>query len=194
MSLAMALVVANGFDTFTVEAASWKSNYKKVIKNYHRIDKYNVYEKEYFGSSYGFQKYFISDIDSNGTPELLLYSSSMGLTSVFTCSKGKLKFLWTDDFYKIKKSKKSLVVKGHWHGAGGTNEKEYKIYKVPRKTSLYYIDNAYGNYTVSKGNTYSKGTAKKYKKVYKKYVKGGKKISKFKKYKLKNKSGLNNWQ
>ena len=171
-------------------APKWKNAYKKVLKNWRLVEKYNdmSYLKQYFGDEYGFDRYFTYDLNKDGTPELFLYSTTMGLTEVLTYKKGKMIVLGYVDLYGIKKSQKAIVVRGHWHGAGGSGNKEWVIHTMGKKklTQKYYIDILNGRVDVN----YSASTKSAYNKIYKKYVKGATKFSKFKKYKLPSMRGL----
>ncbi len=166
-------------------APNWKAAYKNVLKN-PNMDNYGdiLYLEEYFGSYCRFNRYFLCDVDNNKTPELFLYSKPMELSAVFTYRNGKLVYLGYDWFYKINKSKKCLIVHGHWHGGGGSGENEYHIYGIgknnlkPIHSIDYSSDTVFGKYSVE------------YEKVYNKYVKGGRKFSSFKKYKLSDMNGL----
>lgn len=186
----------------TVQAATtkkWKKEYTTILKDWTKVEKYEnlEYLKMYFGSQYKFDKYFLCDVDKNGVPELILCSSTMGLQEILTYKSGKIVSLGYDDYYKINTTKHTAVVKGHWHGAGGSGDKEYSIYKVDGKkmSTLYYIDKLFGKYYIYKGDNWKKlkGTKTNYNKVYTKYVKGGKLISKYKKYKLSDTSGLKSY-
>ncbi len=171
---------------------SWKQEYVKILNNWRSVEKYpnsgSEYLKMYFGESFKFNRYFLCDVDKNKIPELFLYSTKMGLTVVFTYRNGKLICLGCDDFYKINTSKKCLVVKGHWHGSGGSGTDEYSVYNIGKNSlkQKYYID-ILENHIVNNNSTATKSA---YKNVYNKYVKGGKKYSSYKKYKLSDKSGL----
>ena len=83
--------------TETVNAASgsgWKKSYESILNNWRRAEKYcdTSYLKMYFGRDYKFNQYFLYDLNRNGTPELFLHSTTMGLTIVFTY-KGRLRSL-----------------------------------------------------------------------------------------------------
>lgn len=183
---------------FTVEVDAvpkWKAAYKKILKN-PEVDSYGdiSYLHMYFGSGCKFDRYFVCNVDKNKTPELFLCSTTMPLTAVFTYRNGKLVYLGYQDFYKINKAKKCLVVQGHWHGAGGSGGNEYSVYNIGKNElkSILYMDYLNDKYSVyyNNGKNYESATSEKYDKVYNKYIKGGKKFSSFKKYKLSNRKGL----
>lgn len=203
LPLLLAIILAMPcFQPMQLQAAApkWQKAYAGIIKNWKKIESISGYDssylKTYFGKNYKYDKYFLCDVDGNKTPELFLYSSKMGLTAVFTYSaySNRVIFLSYDDYYKINRKENALVVKGHWHGAGGSGTKEYAIYQVNNNVirEKYYIDNLGGNYQTYKNGNYStlQRTKSAYNKVYRQYVKGGKKFSKYKKYKLSNKTGL----
>lgn len=194
------------FSSLNIEVSAannkkWQAAYKKILQNWRSIEKYGdfSYVKRYWGKEYSFDQYFLCDVNKDGTPELFLTSTKMGLTAVFTYNKKPI-LLHFDAIYKINKSKKIIVVRGHWHGAGGSWVNEYSIFKVKGKDLKYicYIDKLTNDYetiyTIYTGKDYNKTTKKVYNKYYKKYVKGGKKFSKYKKYKLSNTKGLNKIQ
>lgn len=175
-------------------APKWKTAYQKLLKNWKLLEKYEdmSYLKMYFQDDYKFDRYFTYDVNKDGTPELFLYSTTMKLTEVLTCKNGKIVALGTDAFYGINKSKKALIVKGHWHGAGGSGFKEWSVYTIGKKklSQKYYIDNLAGRITIYKNDKSVAGTKSTYNSIYKKYVKETTKFSKFKKYKLSSKKGL----
>ena len=177
--------------TLRVEAApKWKNAYKKILKNWRLAEKYDdlSYLKSYFGNDYGFDIYFIYDLNKDGTPELFLHSTTMGLTEILTFKKGKITGLGYDHIYGIKKSKKALIINGHWHGAGGSGKDEWAVYTIGKKKlkQKYYLDIWDGEVNVN----FKKSTKSTYNKIYKEYVKGTAKFGKFKKYKLSDMKGL----
>lgn len=190
------------FQPLQLQAATpkWQKAYSQIIKNWKKIESVSGYDssylKSYFGNNYKYDKYFLCDVDGNQTPELFLYSSKMRLTAVFTYSpySNRVIFLSYDNYYKINRKESALVVKGHWHGAGGSGTKEYCIYQVNNTVirEKYYIDHLGSGYQAYQNGDYStvQRTKSAYNRVYKKYVKGGKKFANYKKYKLSNKAGL----
>lgn len=183
---------------------AWKNEYKKIIKDWKRAEKYvdMSYLSMYFGKDYKFDKYFLYDVDKNKVPELFLYSTSMsGMITIITYDKAKNKAVGItyNNFYKIDKSKKTIVLKGHWHGAGGSQSYEYAIYKLngSKIQMLYYIDKypKIGMYKVYNKEWKLIGSTKsKYNSIYNAYVKGGKKISSITKYKLTNKKPIDSYK
>lgn len=183
----------------------WKTTYNKILKNWRLVEQYEdmsylkmYFDPQYFGSQYRFDRYFTYDVDKNGTPELFLHSTSMGLTEVMTYNK-KLISLGYYDIAKINKKTKEIIVHGHWHGAGGSYENELSVYKVNKKSSSlkYYIDimpndtNGSQRVSVYNGKWKLLSTKKSYYDIiYKGHIKNATPIKKFKKYKLTDKKGL----
>lgn len=194
----MAIVLVFG-NLSVVKAATkpWETAYTSILNNWKIVESYasagTDYLKNYFGTEYKFDQYFLCDVDNNKVPELFLYSSTMGLTVVFTYKNGILVCLGTDKFYKINTSKKVLIVKGHWHGSGGSGDKEYFVYKIGGNSldQKYYIDYM-DKYSVYKNDNWDNAqrTKKAYDEVYKEYIKSGKLFSKYTKYTLSDKKGL----
>lgn len=171
-------------------APKWKTAYKKILKNWKRVEKYEdmSYLKFYFGKDYKFNRYFTYDVNKDGTPELFLYSTTMGMTEVLTYKKGKIISLGYDDIYGIKKSKKAIIVEGHWHGSGGSGA-EWTVYTIgKKKLRVKYSIDPMGTDGITVN--YKKASKSAYNKIYKSYVKGTTKLNKFKKYKLSNTKGL----
>ncbi len=178
----------------------WKTAYSKILKNWRLVERYQdmSYLKMYFGTQYRFNRYFTYDVDKNGTPELFLHSTSMGLTEVMTYNK-KLVSLGYYDIARINKKTKEIIVHGHWHGAGGSQDKEWWVYRVDKKPYLlkYYIDimptgtNGIQNVSVYNGKWKLLSTKRSYyNKVYKDHIKNATPINRFKKNKLSDKKGL----
>lgn len=165
----------------------WEVQYRKILKNWRLVNSYlnTNYLKEYFGKDYRFDKYCLYDLNKDGIPELFLSSSSMGLTGVLTYKK-KVIGLTCDNIYKVNKSKKEIIVRGHWHGAGGSYENEYTIYNISKNkmNMLYYIDNLDGYITLYSPFYKLSETKNDYKKIYNSHVKSATLFSSLKKYKL----------
>lgn len=183
----------------------WKTAYNKILKNWRLVEQYEdmsylkmYFNPQYFGSQYKFNRYFTYDVDKNGTPELFLHSTSMGLTEVMTYNK-KLISLGYYDIARINEKTKEIIVHGHWHGAGGSYENEWSVYKVNKKSSSlkYYIDimpngtNGSQRVSVYNGKWKLLSTRKSYyDRIYKNHIKNATPINQFKKYKLTDKKGL----
>lgn len=173
---------------------NWRSAYQGILTDWRQVERYQdtSYLKQYFGEGYRFDRYYLYDLDKNGTPELFLNSRGMGLTVVLTYKNG-LKSLGYEALDRIHKGKKELIVHGHWHGAGGSGTDEWSVYRVSgNKMSLtYYIDRMAGYYYVyDYRNNTSSDSRSAYNKIYKEHVKTASKISGFKKYKLSDHTGL----
>lgn len=122
----------------------WREAYQTFIDDWKQIEKYGdfSYLEMYFGKEhYNFDKYFLCDVDGNGTPELFLYSTYMGLTAVFTYTDVPV-FLLYNDICGINFETDEVVIHGHWHGAGGSWENEWSAYCISEDTAEYtmYID------------------------------------------------------
>lgn len=185
-----AIIPASTVETFA-STPKWEKAYNKVLKNPKLVDKYDdtSYLKFYFGEDYKFNRYYYYDLDKNGTPELFLYSTTMGLTEIFTYKK-KLISLGYYDIARINKSKKEIIVQGHWHGAGGSGKDEWSVYSMSKNKKKivmkYYLDILSGEVTVYNGEF--KLLSKKrsyYDKIYNGHIKKATKIGKFKKKKIK---------
>ena len=61
---------------------NWRSAYKGILADWRKVERYQdtSYLKQYFGEGYRFDRYYLYDLDKNGTPELFLNSRGMGLT------------------------------------------------------------------------------------------------------------------
>ena len=206
MVLALAGTLAAG-TAAPVQAASksgWQKAYQSILSNWKRAEKYQdmSYLKYYFGKDYKFNQYFLYDLNGDSTPELFLYSTSMGMTLILSYN-GKIRALGYDSFYGIHKKRHEIVVRGHWHGAGGSGTREWYVYNMRGTSKLaltYAIDKLGSQYSVYNArtgeSTYSKDTYSKnaYSSVYNTHVKGTTKLSSFKKYKLSDKSAFNKYK
>lgn len=179
--------------TIKVDAASkWKSAYKKFlqepkqesIKNWDDFSSSLSWLREMHYVD-GFERYFLCDVNKDKTPELFMCFDGGILTAVFTYRNGKIVYLGYDNFYGINKSKKLLLVYGHWHGASEYSGEEYTGYKIGKKELKFTF---FTDWVVNR--VVNEDTKKAYKEDCKKYVKGCKKFSSFKKYKLSNMKGL----
>ena len=184
--------------TETVNAASgsgWKKSYESILNNWRRAEKYcdTSYLKMYFGRDYKFNQYFLYDLNRNGTPELFLHSTTMGLTIVFTYN-GRLRSLGYYDIYGFNTDKKELIVRGHWHGAGGSGVNEWTIYKMGSSwmQGTYTMDKMNGNYSVYNMQDGSfTGSSKMYNAIYSQHIRKCKRMNSFTRYKLSDRGRLN---
>ena len=184
--------------TETVNAASgsgWKKSYESILNNWRRAEKYcdTSYLKMYFGKDYKFNQYFLYDLNRNGTPELFLHSTTMGLTIVFTYN-GRLRSLGYYDIYGFNTDKKELIVRGHWHGAGGSGVNEWTIYKMGSSwmQGTYTMDKMNGNYSVYNMQDGSfTGSSKMYNAIYSQHIRKCKRMNSFTRYKLSDRGRLN---
>ena len=184
--------------TETVNAASgsgWKKSYESILNNWRRAEKYcdTSYLKMYFGRDYKFNQYFLYDLNRNGTPELFLHSTTMGLTIVSTYN-GRLRSLGYYDIYGFNTDKKELIVRGHWHGAGGSGVNEWTIYKMGSSwmQGTYTMDKMNGNYSVynMQDGTFT-GSSKMYNAIYSQHIRKCKRMNSFTRYKLSDRGRLN---
>lgn len=131
----------------TYATKSWYEAYKMILKDWTTIDQYGdfSYLKMYFDLDYQFDNYYLCDIDSNATPELMLHSDYMGITAIFTYHDNQIQYLAYDVIYGINKETGEFVIEGHWHGAGGSGEDEWTAYQVKNNEAKYsmYIDSFY---------------------------------------------------
>lgn len=133
--------------TDIINSDEWSScyrAYKSVLADWTLIEKYGdfSYYTFYFGDNYGYDSYFLFDVDKNGIPELFLCSESMCITTVLTYEQ-KLCWLVSDDIYGINEETGELIVLGHWHGSGGSgSEHECTGWKISgdKAENSMYID------------------------------------------------------
>lgn len=106
--------------------ASWYEAYKEILNDWTLIEEYGdfSYYHFYFDEDYGYDSYFLCDVDRNGIPELFLCSETTCIKTVFTYA-NELYWLISDDIYGINEETSEIVVLGHWHGSGGTGS-EYE--------------------------------------------------------------------
>lgn len=111
---------------------SWYEGYRRILGDWTVLEDYGdlSYLPQYFGDDYGFDSYFLCDVDGNGTPELFLDSSTMGLTAVLSYDAGPMGIFY--DRFDINKETGELIVLGHWHGAGGSGifGNEWRAWKL----------------------------------------------------------------
>lgn len=195
MSIAVLMIgiIQSGGANVQAATPKWKIEYSKILNNWELAKKYQdtTYLQRNYGKRYKFDRYYTYDVDKNGIPELFLYSTTMKLTHVFTYNQ-KLISCGYDDFTRINKKEKELIMHGHWHGSGGSGSSEWSIYKLNSRgmSRSYYIDifngrtvvyNASGKLISTKKNDYDK--------IYNAHIKNSTNLN-FKKYRLSNKAGL----
>ena len=178
--------------------------YKNAILNKSIIEgnSYFDYLKMYFREGYGFDKYFLHDLNDDGIPEMFVYSTNMGLTAVYTIDNG-LKLLGYADICGINIRSNEAVVYGHWHGAGGSGENEWHTYAIKNGSleMTRYIDHLpyddYNDrYTYYRAATDSYDTSNKeeYDNAYKDIMNGFRTLGIYRMYNLGDTSGLSNIQ
>ncbi|MBO6133300.1 MAG: SH3 domain-containing protein [Lachnospiraceae bacterium] len=179
----------------------WKTAYGEVIQDPSLMTtKYGLdfeYERGYF-STWGEEKdtffenmikYFICDADGNGIPELFL----TGDLDIALTYDGGLKFLAEDVSY-INPKTGEVIVMGHWHGAGGSNQNEWSAFSARNGEETLYIDYIAGEYTVydSDHQGYDSVDASIYNKAYVDHIAQAISIDSFRKYRIGDKEGLDN--
>lgn len=171
----------------------WRTQYTKILANPSLVSNYLdlSYINMYHRGDFYFNAYFLCDVDNNGIPELFMCSNH-DLTAVLTCTgQGRIIGLSIDSYYKINNIRHVLVVKGHWHGAGGSGIYEYSIYKIVGSEikRLFYIDKM-SSYRVYKNEGPNIGSRSKYSKVYKKFVDNGKPFENYRHFNVNDRTGL----
>ncbi len=111
----------------------WQAGYHRILADWSVLEVCGnlSYLPQYFGDAYGFDSYFLCDVDSDGTPELFLDSSTMGLTAVCCYDAGPVGVFY--DRFDVNKQTGELIVAGHWHGAGGIGtlwDNEWRAWKL----------------------------------------------------------------
>lgn len=114
---------------------NWSDCYRLILQDWTVIERLADlnYLPFYFGDGYGFDSYFLYDVDRNGTPELFLCSSTMCLTAVLTYTDQPV-FLLYEDIYAINPETSEIIIRGHWHGAGGSGTNEWRAYRISGST------------------------------------------------------------
>ncbi|MBQ7535408.1 MAG: hypothetical protein IJT43_07280 [Stomatobaculum sp.] len=128
--------------------------YRQLIMNKSLIESndYFSYLKFYFdyGNYYGFQKYFLHDFNGDGTPELMVYSTGMGLTAVYSIVNQTAILSGYDEIYGFNPATGEMIVHGHWHGAGGSWDNEWYVHTLENGElkaigGYDYFENRYGD-------------------------------------------------
>ena len=127
---------------------SWREAYAAMLADESAraavIGKNADYRRSYFSgdpSALTPSAYAVADLNADGMPELLLYAEGSGLTDVFGFD-GTLRYLGYDAFFGFLPEDGLAVVHGHWHGAGGSGDKEWSVYPLFTKDekSRIYLD------------------------------------------------------
>ena len=100
------------------------------------------YREAYF--SYGedpvsFDRYALADLNGDGFPELLLCSKGMGLVDLFTC-RDNLLYIGYNNYFGFLPGSGTAVVRGHWHGAGGSGTDEWSVIDLASGETVAYFD------------------------------------------------------
>ena len=127
---------------------SWREAYTAVLTDESAraavIGSDADYRANYFSGDPSLLKptaYAVADLNADGTPELLLYAAGTGLTDVFAFD-GALRYLGYDAFFGFLPEQGLAIVHGHWHGAGGSGDREWSAFPLFAKDeeSRVYLD------------------------------------------------------
>ena len=118
---------------------SWREAYAAMLTDESAraavIGKDADYRRSYFSgdpSRLAPSAYSVADLNADGTPELLLYAEGTGLTDVFSFD-GALRYLGYDAFFGFLPEEGLAIVHGHWHGAGGSGDREWSAVPIFRE-------------------------------------------------------------
>ena len=205
-------VIGERVQTMKVESRPAKPDYSSVSLDAYKaaiLDKNIIesnndfdYLRMYFKDEYGFDKYFLHDLNSDGVPEMFVYSANMGLTAVYTID-GGLKFLEYQDISGINLRTGEVVINGHWHGAGGSGVYEWHTYgmkdgSMVMTRSIDYLpyDENSGRYSCfdAAAETYNDSNRAEYDRTYQDIMNGFRSLSAYRLYDLGDLAGLNNIQ
>ena len=170
MVIAFALMILGG-NTLTTNAASYKTVYKKLLKQGNRQFKVKSQHGTYTTTIS--MKYFtLVNIDRKGAPELITLSEPYGnWIDVFTIKNGKLKYLgkelnkYMGGYVRYNPSKKGLVVAAGGSGSAGDALIQMSGNGLKEKVSTLQIFNQKTTYMLN----YKTCSYKTYKKYTKKY-------------------------
>lgn len=184
-------------DIAQTDSTGWRSAYESILEDWTTIEDYydTSYIAQYFGTGYQFDEYFLYDLDQDSVPELLLFSSTMRLTEVFTYD-DHLIWCGENNFAGINTDANELLVAGHWHGAGGSGVYEWSSYRLSGQTLelVTYIDILGDTYTIYRDGNYVDGTQEEYYSLYEQYFTDYTPYTYITKYALSDSSGLDMWQ
>ena len=118
---------------------SWREAYTAMLTDESAraavIGKDADYRRSYFSgdpSALTPSAYAVADLNADGAPELLLYAEGTGLTDVFSFD-GTLRYLGYDAFFGFLPEEGLAIVHGHWHGAGGSGDREWSAVPLFRE-------------------------------------------------------------
>lgn len=178
------------------EDQGWKHEYASILTNWRTIENYydTSYIANYFGSDYQFDEYFLYDLNKDSVPELFLYSTTMGLTEVFTYS-DSLVWCGENDFIGIQTVTNELIVQGHWHGAGGSGVYEWSSYSLVNQLleCTVGIDILGDRYAVYQYGNDVEGTEENYYSLYDQHFSNYTPYDSFSRYILADARGLDVW-
>lgn len=175
---------------------NWSDCYRLILQDWTVIEGLAdlSYLPFYFGDGYKFDSYYLYDVDQNGTPELFLCSATMRLTAVLTYTDQPV-FLLYNNLYSINPETSEVIIRGHWHGAGGSGTCEWSAYRLSGDTPelTMMIDWMPYSYSVYALDTLGFGeaeTQEAYEAQYAVHVKPGIPVERFEPCALNDLSGL----
>ena len=175
---------------------NWSDCYRLILQDWTVIEGLAdlSYLPFYFSDRYGFDSYYLYDVDQNGTPELFLCSSTMRLTAVLTYTDRPV-FLLYNAIYAINPETSEVIIRGHWHGAGGSGTNEWHAYRLSGDTpeltvSMDYMPYGYSVYALDTLGFGVAETQEAYEAQYAVHVKPAVPVERFKPCALNDLSGL----
>ena len=189
--------------TAIYESEPWYEAYKTILSDWTSIDNYGdfSYLKSFFDEDYSFDNYFLCDVNSNGVPEFFLHSDYMGITAVFSFYDGQIHYLMQEMIDGINKETEEVIIYGHWHGAGGSGENEWRAYQITNNKAIesLYIDyfdteGPYTIYTLDNPTYEKQETSEEYDELYALHIQPSLSWKMFERYSLEDRSGLNHIQ
>lgn len=111
--------------------ASLRASYEALIRDPEARDRAIGHDGDYRRTYFGWDSalpeisaYALADLNGDDVPELLLTDAGTGMTDVF-CYDGALRYLGYDCVLGFLPEGGARIVRGHWHGSGGSGEHEY---------------------------------------------------------------------
>ncbi len=165
---------------------SWREAYAAVLTDEQLraavIGKAADYRTSYFSDTELLRPsaYAVADLNADDVPELLLYAEGTGLTDVFAFD-GKLRYLGYDAFFGFLPESGLALVHGHWHGAGGSGDREWSARPLfGEQDEGVYLDclgvGDESRYSFAEGGSYESmdgsdpAAGKRYEELYNRYV------------------------
>lgn len=110
----------------------------QTIRDAHGLE----YRESYFSSDQdliSFDRYALADLNGDSFPELLLCSKGTGLVDLFTFQ-NQLLYLNYDRYFGFLPGTGDTVIRGHWHGAGGSGTDEWTVNSLSSGNTIAYFD------------------------------------------------------